>query len=258
MSLNSRADFPDQTRHSILRRILDPTDEAQAHLARNELCSQYWEPLYACARRRGLDHSEAQDCVQEVLFSLTVKAQDQLSSQKPFRECVDGIVKLRVILLRKLLDHIFNRNRSNKRLKRGGEIKHISYDLDHIEQALAKGDLCEFDLKYFDCKWAHTVLKIAEDRLRRQEEGKLKGDQFGAVWPIVSGVQKDYDAVSVRLGQKNDTTRQQVKRLRERYKDILIAEIAQTLLNENGEEPTNSQITEELRYLWSAACTSVD
>ncbi len=62
------ARFP-TTRWSRVVRALDPADPG-ARAALEDLCRDYWFPLYAFARRRELSPSEAEDLVQGFLADL--------------------------------------------------------------------------------------------------------------------------------------------------------------------------------------------
>jgi hypothetical protein len=57
---------------------------------------------------------------------------------------------------------------------------------------------------------------------------------------------------SLSLGQSQDTTRQQVHRLKNRYKDLLKLEVSRTLSSQSGNEPTAQEILDELKALSAA------
>ena len=58
----SAAGFPTTHWSRVLRAAADPTDR-EGRDALERLCRDYWYPLYAFARRQGLDREEAGDLV---------------------------------------------------------------------------------------------------------------------------------------------------------------------------------------------------
>jgi len=80
---SQKAEFP-KTHWSCVLRAGDPIDQAGRD-ALERLCRDYWYPLYAFARRQGVDRDEAGDLVQGFLADLVerrevVKFRDQTAS----------------------------------------------------------------------------------------------------------------------------------------------------------------------------------
>ena len=71
----SAAGFP-TTHWSRVLRAADPTDR-EGRDALERLCRDYWYPLYAFARRQGLDREEAGDLVQGFLADLIGTVPDE-------------------------------------------------------------------------------------------------------------------------------------------------------------------------------------
>jgi DNA-directed RNA polymerase specialized sigma24 family protein len=62
--------LPFETTHWSLIMAAGGADSAAARVAIARLCEKYWYPLYAYARRQGLDPDDARDLTQGFLTSL--------------------------------------------------------------------------------------------------------------------------------------------------------------------------------------------
>ncbi|MCA9203845.1 MAG: sigma-70 family RNA polymerase sigma factor [Planctomycetales bacterium] len=85
-----------ETRESLLRRVRGCADDA----AWDEFVSLYWPVVYRLARRRGMQHADAQDLAQQVLLAV--------SSAIPRWEPRDGSGKFRHWLARVAKNAILN------------------------------------------------------------------------------------------------------------------------------------------------------
>src|SRR5262245_18339200 len=70
MMPDSTPGFP-ATHWSLIARVKSP-DEGEASKALEELCAQYHYPLYCYLRRRGCDHHDSQDVLQD-FFALLLR-----------------------------------------------------------------------------------------------------------------------------------------------------------------------------------------
>ena len=250
MDPNSHAMFQ-QTRLSLVHRAFDQEDRKAAERALNELCAQYWEPIYAYARHNGLSNADAQDCVQVVLSSLT--AMDALDTQPQGvpTACFTRELQLRGFLMQQVKDYLSARHQRAKRPKHGGHLEHVSFDYSGAEERLVDEAAASSPEAHFDYRWARCTLDRTLSLLRHGEEAEDRGQAFEMLLPFLDST-GDYATLSATLGQTEATTRKQVQRLRDRYKGLLKEEVARTLVAENGDEPNDTEVIQEMRCLLTA------
>ena len=243
MSYKTAMQFPDHTRLSLVLRAADPAAAKEAQRALNELCQLYWEPVYACARRKGLSPEDAMDCTQEVFA--------QLSREALPTACINGTLKLRVLLQREVMDHISSRHQHAMRQKRGAGAEHVSWDLSGAEERYQAEDSISSPETVFNRQWARATLDRCMELLIREQKGK----DIQPLLPFLNSSaegDEDYEQAALALGQSQDTTRQQVHRLKNRYKDLLKLEVSRTLSSKSGSEPTAQEVLDELKALSAA------
>jgi len=211
----------------------------QANEALENLCRTYWYPLYAYVRRKGYPAEDAQDLTQE--FFTRLLGRNYLSVADRNRG------KFRSFLLGSL-EHFLAREWTKARAqKRGGGQAIISFDevdaenrylLEPVDQLTAQ--------KIFDRRWATTLLETAMTRLRDECQANGKKDLFTRVESLLSGEKGEvsYAGISTALGLSEGALKVAVHRLRQRYGELVRAEIEQTVA-----KPEDA--AEELQYLFS-------
>ncbi len=228
----------DTTRWSVVLAARDHLSP-KAESALETLCRAYWYPLYAYLRRKGLAPADAQDVTQEFFCRLI---------GKNYLESVDrSRGSFRSFLLASINHLLANEWDKARALKRGGGRRILSLDADEAEgryvQEPAAQDSAE---KAFDRRWALTLLDRALARLREEfaTEGKLA--QFDRLKGFLSDVagEGEYATLAEPLGLENGGVAVAVHRLRVRYREIVRAEIAQTVADE-------SELKAEMRHLFS-------
>jgi len=198
----------------------------------------YWPPLYTFLRRRGYSSADAQDLVQG--FFAYLLEHDTL--RRADRE--KG--RLRTFLLASLQNFVLDEHGRVHALKRGGgrEIVSLDRDLAEAEAAiLASADMN--DTKSFDVTWAFTIAKLAWQQLCENLVAEGKAQWLDELKPFVAGAgatPPNQEQVAARLGVPIATLRTWLWRLRQRYRDLLRTEVANTV-----SDPTD--VDEELRYL---------
>jgi RNA polymerase sigma-70 factor (ECF subfamily) len=131
-------------------------------------------------------------------------------------------------------------------LKRGGRREIVSLDRDVAEAEaaiLASADMN--DTKSFDVTWAFTIAKLAWQQLCQNLVAEGKAQWLDELKPFVAGAgatPPNQEQVAARLGVPIATLRTWLWRLRQRYRDLLRTEVANTV-----SDPTD--VDEELRYL---------
>lgn len=215
-------------------------NSASAMAALETLCRTYWYPIYAFARRGGAGPEDAKDLTQEYFARLLDK--NYLRSVQP------QLGKFRTFLLTSFRHFLANEWDRTQTLKRGGGHLHISLDDDTGENRYREEPMTELTPeKLFERQWAIALLEQTLHRLEKETAAAGKGELFQALRDLITerGEVGDYTALAKQLGMSEGSIRVAVHRLRQRYRDLLIAEIANTVSSPR-------EITEELQYLMSA------
>jgi RNA polymerase sigma-70 factor (ECF subfamily) len=211
----------------------------EAGEALEKLCRSYWYPLYAYVRRKGYDAHDAQDLTQE--FFARLLARNYLSVADRSRG------KFRSFLLGSL-EHFLAREWTKAHAqKRGGGQAVLSLDETDAENRYLLEPAHELTAeKIFDRRWATTLLDQAMSRLREECVASHKGDFFGRVESLLSGEKGEasYADIASALKMSEGAIKVAVHRLRQRYGELVRAEIAQTVTNPD-------EADEELQYLFA-------
>ncbi len=215
------------------------SNSPEANRALETLCRAYWYPLYAYVRRKGYDAHAAQDLTQE--FFTRLLARNYLSVADRNRG------KFRSFLLG-CLEHFLAREwtRAHAQKRGGGQLLFSLEETDAENRYLLEPVHELTAEKIFDRRWATTLLDQAMARLREECLAGQKGDLFEKTQNYLSGEKGEasYADLAASLGMSEGAIKVAVHRLRQRYGELVRAEIAQTVA---GPEEVN----EELRYLFS-------
>lgn len=227
MRPSSDGQFP--TTHWTLVARLKSHDAHVARPALEELCQQYHYPLYCYIRRRGLEHHDAEDALHDFLAKLLrLNAFDDLVSEKG---------RLRSFLATALRRFIIN-------WQQGQKSKELEINLDLVlsEQRYRKERLSDHDTpeRLFDRKWGQTLLHRTLKKLGSSYEQKGKTDLFIALKPVLltGGSLRGHDGPSLAtsLGISDGALRVALNRLLKDYRDILTAEVSQTVDDQSDVE----------------------
>ena len=212
--------------------------DAQAALS--TLCQTYWYPLYAFVRRQGCSPHDAQDLTQEFFARFLEK--NYLGDVHRERG------RFRSFLLAALKHFLANEWDRARALKRGGGREFVSLDEHAAESryALEPRDELSAD-KIYERRWALMVLERVLGRLKQEFADAGKAAQFQLLKNALPGGQGSvpYAEVAARLNTTEEAVKVAVHRLRKRYREMLRAEIAQTVAGPG-------EIEDEIRHLFSA------
>jgi RNA polymerase sigma-70 factor (ECF subfamily) len=211
----------------------------QSREALAELCRTYWYPLYAYARRLSTA-DDAQDLTQEFFAELLEK--DYLRDADPRRG------KFRSFLLT-AFKHFLSRQRERAGArKRGGGRRTLSLDFTDGERrfGLEPADPATPEA-VFERGWALAILEQALARLREEMAGAGKEKLFECLKGALAGegLQDSHARIAAELGVSPQGVKVAVHRLRGRYRELLRAEIAQTVASPG-------EVEDELRDLFAA------
>lgn len=213
----------------------DEANRSGARQALEQLCEAYWYPLYSFVRRRGYGAADAQDLTQA--FFAKFLAMDGFGTADRSRG------RFRSYLLGAMKNFLANEWDKGKTLKRGGAVEFLEWDALEPEARYAlepgSGDDAELD---FDRGWAMECFNRATEELRTECERKGKGELFETLKGCLSGEEPDRMETAERLGMSEGAVKVSVHRLRQRFREILRAEIGETVA-----EPT--EVDDEMRHL---------
>jgi DNA-directed RNA polymerase specialized sigma24 family protein len=232
------ADFA-TTHWSIVLRA-GAADNADARNALAFLCQRYWYPLYVFVRKKGIDPDRAQDVTQDFFARLIEK--QVLERATPSRG------RFRAFLLASLQNFLANVWDRASAEKRGGGRPLLSLDVATGESMLRFEPSHNLTPeKIFDRAWAVRLLELVVTRLRSEFDAKGKAAEFEALQPFLAGKPADaaYDQAAANLGLSPAAIRQAAHRLRKRYRELLRAEVAETVAGED-------EIEDEIRGLFEA------
>jgi len=104
--------------------------------------------------------------------------------------------------------------------------------------------------KLFERRWALTVIDLVLKRLEEEFTDKGKERLFNRVKPFLTGADGEvsYRQIATELGMNEGAVKAAVHRLRRRFRELMRAEIAQTILR--PDQP--GAIDAELRSLLAA------
>jgi len=216
-------------------------DSPQANEALEKLCRTYWYPLYVYVRRQGNSPEDAQDLTQ-IFFS-------RLLEKNYFAKADRDRGKFRTFLLRSLKNFLVNQWKRSGRLKRGGGVEFLSIDANVAEDRYASEPPNESnpDAAY-EQRWAVTLIEQVLTALRQEfnaaDKARLFEELKGSIWGDKSSA--SYAEIAGHLNVTEGTVKVAVHRLRQRFRELLRAEVAHTVARPED-------IDDELRYLISVA-----
>lgn len=229
------------TRWSLVLRAGDPQIPA-ATRALDELCRTYWYPLYCFARRRGLAAADAEDATQS--FFARILESDMLARADPQKG------RLRTYLLTAFQRFLISFDKYRFAQKRGGYAGLLSLESAEHGYQQEAADLHTPE-KLFEERWALTILANTLAALEAEWNAEGRTEAFAEFRPFLTFSQQEspdsYRAIAARLSLTSGAARVAVHRMRKRYREILFAQIADTL-----DTPSPAAIREEIQALFAA------
>ncbi len=216
----------------------DATGPARDALA--TLCDRYWYPVYAYVRRRGHDADEAEDLTQS--FFATLLEKRYVGAADPARG------RFRSFLLTAVTHFLSNERDRATAAKRGGGRAIVSLDAETAEGRYRMEPSHDATPeRLFERRWALTLLDRTLGALRAEQERAGHAERFDRLKGFLTGEGGDggYGVAAADLGLSEGAVKVAIHRLRKRYRELLRAEIAQTL------EDT-AAVEDELRALFAA------
>lgn len=213
--------------------------------ALDTLCLAYWYPLYAFARKQGHSAHDAQDLTQGFFSYLLEK--------DLFASADRNLGKLRTFLLTAFTRYITRERVHANAQKRGGGKFHDSLDEEFTDgerrYKLEPADRVTPE-QIFARSWAMSLLKVAKAGIEAKEKAAGRGEIYRVLEPFLEQERDpsvSYEAIAAKLGLSQEALRKAVSRLRERYREAVRDQIANTLRS-----PSDKEIDTEMRALWAA------
>jgi RNA polymerase sigma factor (sigma-70 family) len=218
-------------------------DTTRAADALAHLCETYWYPLYAYARRQGWSPPDAQDLTQE--FFARLLAGNWIGEADRQRG------RFRSFLLSAMKHFMANEWNKAQTQKRGGGQTILSlnddaaehrYRLEPAEQVTPES--------LFERRWALTLLEGVLARLEEEYRSEGKQGWFEAMRPALTTDRGDlnYAEIAERLGIAETAGRVAVHRLRQRYRQLIRAEVAGTVASPEEVEAEMHHLFEVLTH----------
>lgn len=224
------------TRWSMVR-AAGEQNNAESAQAMAELCQAYWYPLYAIIRRRCPDQATAQDLTQE--FFARVLEKGYVAAVRPERGRFRTFLR---VALQRFVSNEWNKSRAQKR---GGNQLVLSLDFAGAESRnILEPTDGETPEHLFDRQWALQLLELVQQRLREEYVASGKLNTYEKLKPLLIGMSEDYSPVAQELGMTPGAARTAVYRMRQRFRELLRFEIAQTVADPN-------EIEDEIRELFA-------
>ncbi|MGA2244544.1 MAG: sigma factor [Verrucomicrobiota bacterium] len=214
------------------------SDTTRARAALEHLCQAYWFPLYAYVRRRGHSPPDAQDLTQE--FFARLLAGNWLATADQQRG------RFRTFLLAVLQHFITNEWHKAHAQKRGGHHAILSlnddsaerrYELEPVQNATPES--------LFERGWALALLNDVLARLEAEYGREGKAAWMEAMRPVLTadGNAIRYGEIAARLEITETAARVAAHRLRQRYRRMIRAAVADTV-------DSPDEVEGEMRHLF--------
>jgi len=218
-----QGEFP-RTHWSVVVSASDP-NSSRAGEALEKLCRTYWYPLYAYVRRRGKTPPDAQDLTQEFFARLLARHWLERADQAKGR--------FRTFLLTALERFLANEWDKGRALKRGGDRQFVPLEYWATAETRYGSEPADplTPEQIFERRWALTLLDEVLQKLGAEYRAEGKGELFAALKQTLVSDRSSlpYAELARSLHLSESGVRVAVYRLRQRYRELLRSEIANTV-----------------------------
>jgi RNA polymerase sigma-70 factor (ECF subfamily) len=214
-------------------------DGDSARRALNELCAQYWLPVYSFIRRKGHSPADAEDLTQGFFAEfLSRSAFDGVAEEKG---------RLRTFLLKAVTRHMGHELEKNTAAKRGGGVPVLSLDVQRAEGMYLDepGHHLTPDLE-FERQWVLALLDRALDAVRVAAAESAQAGLFEDLKGLISLASPvaPYEDIAFRHGLSESAVKSTAQRLRQEFRTVVRALVAETVASDE-------EIDEEIRHLFT-------
>ncbi len=212
-------------------------DSGHGREALEQLCRQYWLPVYGYLRRHGHAPADAEDLTQG-FFAHAIEG-DFLTRPDPARG------RFRGYLIGALKQFVGHARTHATALKRGGGFTSVGLDQLEAEERFAAIDQPQLDPSAaYELSWAITLLGSALRRLKDEQTAAGRGAIFEILKPFLHATpaRGDFEHAAAALATSRATVAVWLHRLHQRLGELVKLEVAATL-----ENPADA--AQELRHL---------
>lgn len=222
----------------MVRRAVDEQSTG-SRAALEQLCQNCWYPIYAFIRRSGKSAEDAEDLCQGFF--------QRVLSARLFAAADPEKGKLRTFLLTCLKRYMADEHDRILSQKRGGG-RVVEFDsLSAEEQYQAQPVDTTTPDRLYQKQWALQIIDSAMMSVENTWQQEGKGGLFNVLKPFLGfsqSTEPNYQATADQLGLNLNTLKSHIRRLRSRWRDEVMAQVAATL-----DDPTPEEIKAELREL---------
>ena len=210
--------------------------QTRAREALEELCRAYWYPLYAFVRSRGYSAVDAQDLTQAFFARIIETGGFAWADRERGR--------FRSYLLGAMKHFLANEWHRAQTQKRGGQVQFVEWDALDLEDRYAGASKRSDNPEHlFDYEWALETISGALQTLREEMVKAGKSEHFDVLKGSLTGQDElSRNKIAAKLNMTEGAVKVAVHRLRQRYRKLLRAAIAETVSNEED-------LDDEMRYL---------
>ena len=215
----------------------DGSPGSDSFRALEKLCQTYWFPVYTFIRRQSKSPEDAQDLTQEFFSRFLARGGFSRADRERGR--------FRSFLLTSVKHFLTEDWRRATRQKRGGGVASIPISGENAESRYTAEPLDELSPdRIFDRRWAEALLERVMIRLREDYEATGRAEVYLQLQQFLWGRQTDlsYADMAGRLGMNEGAVKVAVHRLRQRFREQLHAEVAETV-------ESQSEVDGEIRHL---------
>ena len=221
------------TRWSIVLGAADSSGPEAQGRALESLCREYWYPLYAYLRRSGKGQADAEDLVQGFFH--------RFLQRKDFKRAKPERGRFRSYLLKSLKNYAANEWHKENAAKRGGGVTPCSLDEDYEERYEREPLDLETPDSLYDKSWATSMLDKVLAKLGREYAALGKAGLFDSLRGHLAGHARQSGVADyLEIAEEHDMTKSavtmSVRRMRQRYGELLRREIAGTVANPDDVE----------------------
>jgi RNA polymerase sigma-70 factor (ECF subfamily) len=201
----------------------------------------YWPPVYAFYRCSGRDRETAKDLTQGLFLHLIER--DDIAKASPERG------RFRSYLRTCARHFAANRHRAETAAKRGGASRVLSLDLDDAEEMLGMEAVDrETPERAFERNFAQALVGAVHEQLAAEFAERDRHELFAGLrcYLEVDGG-PGFAASAAALGMTEGAVKVAVHRMRKRFRDLLVAEVRQTLADPDEAADEIEQLLAALR-----------
>lgn len=223
------------TRWTVVR-LAQAGDPEAAREGMERLAQTYWYPLYAFARRQGLNEADAKDSTQVFLARMVTGS---------LLQSVDASKgRFRSFLLSCYKNHLADERERAQAIKRGGQVEFVRLDTSGADALYRSEPMGLNSEDHYDRDWAQSLMAEVLEKLRLECARSRKLDRFEALvlFLIDDPSTQEQAQLQNKLALGESGLRTALQRLRFRFGEYVWTEIARTVAEVEDVE-------EETRYL---------